>query len=422
MLVLQIRDELNCHVAIEKLRSLLQINDFAIKTAATRALVNLCQSESTTIVDHIAKFENLLMKANYSGLIVDSLTMIQYFLDSLNPSFEEICTAHRLNPALSYLQLKRHAIQLGANRRRSRTDVVTAPATFPVQVRPATRSMASPRPQPKAKKTPAVVQRLKRNVTCHWCGKQGHTLQECHTCLGTGAYKTRGPQPKTYVDQSTALSGSPATAAASSSGVPKLSFGSVEIQGSSSFAGVAFDASTILLAGVHERPHNTSPWVVDSGATHHICGDKHLLTNLQDLKTPMQLQGITSQFSVTKFGHVVVKSNDGRSVRFTDVLYHPAVLVNLLSLGALHKAGWKSEFTRNGGSLSKEGATFKMHVGGSQNRLRIVNFMPAIQSSFSSYTLPAAEPNAAELERANAQPPLDAPTNTLENWHYILGH
>jgi hypothetical protein len=78
----------------------------------------------------------------------------------------------------------------------------------------------------------------------------------------------------------------------------------------------------------------SSTWILDLGATHHVTGDSRLLCGLRTYTRigPMLAAGGESHNVVGK-GHIQVKLSDGKIKQFKNVLYVAGIRRNLLSVG-----------------------------------------------------------------------------------------
>ncbi|TPX73217.1 hypothetical protein CcCBS67573_g05520 [Chytriomyces confervae] len=93
-------------------------------------------------------------------------------------------------------------------------------------------------------------------------------------------------------------------------------------------------------------------WILDSGASNHMTGDKHIikgLTHKDDLGKVTVASG--DQFEITGTGSVELKGEEG-IVTITGVLYVPDLSVNLLSISALSTKGAIVNFDEKGASVS----------------------------------------------------------------------
>jgi len=82
---------------------------------------------------------------------------------------------------------------------------------------------------------------------------------------------------------------------------------------------------------------NVSKWVVDSGATRHICANRSAFTsyiNVGDSRTTLVLGK----------GKVLLKLTSGKTLALSDVLHVPSIRVNLIFVALLGKVEVKVSF------------------------------------------------------------------------------
>ena len=147
----------------------------------------------------------------------------------------------------------------------------------------------------------------KRGVRCHHCGKLGHIQKDCYERGERKNYKSNKFQHK-------------------SSGKRKSEDGT-------SIGLVAVHA----LAADSECESQRNDWIIDSGATCHICCNKTMFDNMESMDEPQVVTlGDGRRIETTKQGTVRLKLKqvDGsyKSGTLHDVLYVPELLYNLLSI------------------------------------------------------------------------------------------
>jgi len=88
---------------------------------------------------------------------------------------------------------------------------------------------------------------------------------------------------------------------------------------------------------------NVSKWVVDSGATRHICANKNVFTSyisVGDGEEQVYLSDSKIILVLGK-GKVLQKLTSGKTLALSDVLHVPSIRVNLISRALLRKVGLK---------------------------------------------------------------------------------
>lgn len=97
----------------------------------------------------------------------------------------------------------------------------------------------------------------------------------------------------------------------------------------------------------------TSNWIVDSGATCHMCGNSKLFDSLQCLEQPIEVSlGGGYVLQATGRGNIPLKMNllggKSRHCRLYDVLHVPELSYNLLSVSKAAENGKTTEFNVSG--------------------------------------------------------------------------
>ena len=100
----------------------------------------------------------------------------------------------------------------------------------------------------------------------------------------------------------------------------------------------------------------TSSWIIDSGATTHMCNDKSLFTKLQQLNHPQEVAlGDGHVVKASERGTVTLEmklpGNQVRKCDVHDVLYVPELSYNLLSVSKAAEAGKTFEFDGERGRI-----------------------------------------------------------------------
>jgi hypothetical protein len=86
--------------------------------------------------------------------------------------------------------------------------------------------------------------------------------------------------------------------------------------------------------------HNEECWILDSAATHHICMDSKLVTNL----IPTNVQVLTGKrgatMNITKMGEVILEPiTTGEIIRLRNVLFDETSIANIISIPVLMRSG-----------------------------------------------------------------------------------
>ena len=175
-------------------------------------------------------------------------------------------------------------------------------------------------PSGDSKEEAMTLKHKKRGPRCHFCNRFGHIQRNCHEREKKLALKSR--YPSSYHQ----------------SKKTKHKVNSVNTRGQSDDTEsdeVGLGIQHALSADVVNKPTDTD-WIVDSGATCHVCHDRSLFTELENLKKPLDIiLGDGRTLNATGCGTVIlILESDSlkRKCKFYDVLYVPELTYNLLSV------------------------------------------------------------------------------------------
>ena len=165
----------------------------------------------------------------------------------------------------------------------------------------------------------------KETKTCHFCKKPGHFKRDCRKYL-------------TQEEKKQSTNAADATAASKSDSEEEV-----------------FVATHALTAS------SKRDWIVDSGATCHVCNDQQLFSELRTLKTAQQVTlGDGHILQATAEGTVnletLLPDGNSRKCKLENVLLVPKLSYSLLSVSKASKAGKTAKFDNTGCEIiNKEG-------------------------------------------------------------------
>ncbi|XP_074328114.1 uncharacterized protein LOC141666026 [Apium graveolens] len=96
----------------------------------------------------------------------------------------------------------------------------------------------------------------------------------------------------------------------------------------------------LLMAYKDVIPGDDILWYLDSGASKHMSGLKHLFTDLKEMDSRFVSFGDLSKIEVKGKGDICFCQMDGRQGKIEDVYYVPNMKNNILSLGQLLEKGY----------------------------------------------------------------------------------
>ena len=190
-----------------------------------------------------------------------------------------------------------------------------------------------------SEKAMAAKQPFKKGPKCHHCGKYGHIRRNCRKLTQEMKSESNENDRTRSVKHQANAAG---TRQGDSSSSDSESVGLV--------ARHALSAST----GRHDS------WIVDSGATCHMCNDRRLFVELRNLEKPLEVTlGDGYDLHAIGCGGVVLETKlpSGRTkkCKLHDVLYVPKLSYNLLSVSRTSDAGKTRDKLSNFGCKQETG-------------------------------------------------------------------
>lgn len=174
-----------------------------------------------------------------------------------------------------------------------------------------------------------MVSTPRRLLKCHHCGKLGHIKRQCRYLYSDepkskSRNEGKGTRQKVY----------------------KAAVNPVSDSNSS-------DENYALVACHALSANANSKWIVDSGATCHMCSDSELFQELKSLEKPVEVTfGDGHMLNATGRGTVSLKMKlpncKTKECKLLDVLHVPKMSYNLLSVSKAAEAGKTTEFNRAG--------------------------------------------------------------------------
>ncbi|KAH7528047.1 hypothetical protein FEM48_Zijuj05G0030300 [Ziziphus jujuba var. spinosa] len=111
------------------------------------------------------------------------------------------------------------------------------------------------------------------------------------------------------------------------------------------------NSETLLLACYGDINH---VWYLDSGASKHMTGNKHLFLALEEFERGQVTIGDAKSYKIQGMGEIIFKTKSGTLEKMSEVYYVPGLQCNLLSTGQLLKKGFDIYFHDNMCILRRE--------------------------------------------------------------------
>jgi hypothetical protein len=92
---------------------------------------------------------------------------------------------------------------------------------------------------------------------------------------------------------------------------------------------------------ISNASHHDQHWLLDSGASNHMCLHKHWFSTYQPIDDGVVFMGNDISCKIVGIGSIRIKMYDGSIRTLTDVRHVPELRKNLISLGVLDSTGYK---------------------------------------------------------------------------------
>ena len=161
---------------------------------------------------------------------------------------------------------------------------------------------------------------------------------------------------------------------------------------------VEIDDTIVVVISQANMVTNSKNWVVDSGATRHICANRDIFTSYSlvgnDEKVVYLGDSHTAQ--VLGKGKIMLKLTSGKTLPLSNVLHVPNIKANLVSIALLRKVGVKVSFESDRIVMTKN--NIFVGKGFCNQGLFVLNISKVINGNASSFAY------------------------LVDSWHARLGH
>ena len=278
----------------QKLQDQFQKKTWANKLALRRRLHSLQLKDGESVQDHIKCMTELFNELAIVGDTIEEEDRVVYLLASLPDSFNTLVTALEANEEVPKMEVVTERLLHTERKQRDKTCVEERAMTVKRQFKG-------------------------QGVRCHYCRKLGHIQKNCTERIKNEEKLKHGTPAETI-------------------------------------RGKKRDKVALLtchVLGVRESSQN---WIVDSGATCHICNSKELFDDFCTLSTPQKVTlGDDHILEAIGTGSVELKlklpDEESRIGRLSDVLYVPSLAYNLLSVAKVTEAGKRVKFSETQGDI-----------------------------------------------------------------------
>ena len=269
-----------------------QRNTWANKLELKRKLFSLRLAEGGSVQQHIKCMSEICDEMSAISETVSEEDRVVYLLASLPESYNVLVTALEANADVPSLAVVRERLLHEESKMKS-----------------------------KPSQEEALAVNFKKKLRCHFCNKPGHFKKDCEELA-----KLRGQAKPVQVKKKKKM------------GAFKVTFTQDDDSTDSESTGLVVQHA---LSSKYNAPNC---WILDSGATCHMCNQEMLFSDFQRLQKPLNVViGDGRSLQATGLGSVVLKMKlpNGMSKPCTlhNVLLVPSLAYNLLSVTSASKKG-----------------------------------------------------------------------------------
>lgn len=105
-------------------------------------------------------------------------------------------------------------------------------------------------------------------------------------------------------------------------------------------------ANAVVLSACNQLKRNNCNWILDSGASSHMCCEKNLFSSLNQ-RTQKVYMASGDNINAEGIGHVTLRSNNNINITLRNVLYVPQLSSNFLSVSKIIENGNSVRFADN---------------------------------------------------------------------------
>ena len=293
----------------EKLAFQFQKKSWVNKLQLRRKLYSLRLREGDSMQDHVKCMTEVYDELSVVGDPIKEEDRVAHLLASLPKSFDMLVTALEANAEVPKMEVVTERLLYEEQKLKERDDTGARPKVKEEKAY-LSSNYSKNRPRPKGPK-------------CHHCGKVGHIKKNCRDFLRKNDVKSN-------------VNGKFNNAQANN----------VNLNVNES---VGLLVKHALKAGSVHNLQNS--WIVDSGATAHMCTNRKCFVSFDDMEHGSVALGDSHSLQSLGTGKVVIRMNlpDGTEKRciLSDVLYVPELLCNLLSVSKATRSGKFTKFSES---------------------------------------------------------------------------
>ena len=296
----------------KKLSDQFQKKTWANKLVLRRRLHSLRLKEGDLVQEHVKAMTEIFNELAVIGEEISEEDRVVYLLASLPKSFNALVTALEANAEVPRMEIVTERLLNEERKQRDHETSVSSEGALAAK-----RHM-----------------KWRSSIKCYRCHKTGHVQRNCPERVDHSSDRTRQSSVDTVKTKDKQRE-------------KKHVINKVEVTESDSESDIGLVTTSQVLAAKHTSKPNH--WIIDSGATCHICNDEQMFTELKSFKkTQSVILGDGHRLEATARGVVklrlVLPDGVTKGCQLHDVLYVPDLSYNLLNVSKMVEAGKRVNF------------------------------------------------------------------------------
>lgn len=290
----------SCSTAKEAWESLQKVHEdsgTASKIVLQDQLMTTKLESGKSVKDHIAKFRSVVSQPNSIDVLISDEQYIIILLRSFTDDYSQLVVTLENIPDLKvedgHARIVREEMRKTLANDNSEGTALRSTTTTRYKGHIARQKNDSKR------------------TTCFYCGKEGHRIKDCYS-------------RKNYHERNQRRRVSPSNT-------------------------ISNRKNDYAMMATTESNSNATSWIIDSGASHHIVGNKELFVkgSLTESRPISILLGTNERVSSYYNGTINLCTENGTKIKLVNVLYCPEIRNNLLSVLRIQEKGYEVIFKNN---------------------------------------------------------------------------
>ena len=301
-------DPVDPQVVWEKLANQFQKKSWANKLELKRKLFSMKLTNSGSVQEHVKAMTEVLDELSIVDVPVKEEDRVVYLLASLPDSYSMLVTALEANVEVPKLEVVTERLLHEERKQKTRSNPTSESGTGEEE---------------------ALAARYGKGPRCHYCKKLGHIKRNCNELVGKFKGVAQDRRRSAY---------------------------RAAVQYAEDSSGEEGTGLLVSHALTMQASNLRGKWIVDSGATSHMCNNQHLFGKFRALTQHLDVTlGDGHALKATARGTVTLVMNvpncKDNKCTLHDVLLVPDLAYNLFSVSKATEAGKSTEFTKSACSI-----------------------------------------------------------------------